>query len=94
MIAEKLSVSVTTVRSHVQHMLTKLGLHSRLEAAVFATRYELAADGPRASATAGEAGSRSGSIRSVKAAQVATSPTDSMRACRACSVGSGTPSSR
>jgi NarL family two-component system response regulator LiaR len=44
MIAEKLCVSVTTVRSHVQHLLAKLGLHSRLEAAVFANRHELAAD--------------------------------------------------
>jgi DNA-binding NarL/FixJ family response regulator len=44
MIAEKLSVSVTTVRSHVQHLLAKLGLHSRLEAAVFANRYELTTD--------------------------------------------------
>jgi DNA-binding NarL/FixJ family response regulator len=43
-IAEKLYLSVTTVRSHVQHLLTKLGLHSRLEAAVFANRYELVAD--------------------------------------------------
>lgn len=49
-IAEKLSVSVTTVRSHVQHVLTKLGLHSRLEAVVFANRFELASDGVVASA--------------------------------------------
>jgi DNA-binding NarL/FixJ family response regulator len=43
-IAEKLYVSVTTVRSHVQHLLAKLGLHSRLQAAVLANQYELAAD--------------------------------------------------
>lgn len=43
MIAEKLYVSVTTVRSHVQHLLAKLGLHSRLQAAVLANQYELAA---------------------------------------------------
>jgi NarL family two-component system response regulator LiaR len=42
MIAEKLYVSVTTVRSHVQHLLGKLDLHSRLEAAVFANRHGLA----------------------------------------------------
>jgi two-component system, NarL family, response regulator DevR len=42
MIAEKLYLSVTTVRSHVQHVLAKLGLHSRLQAAMFANRYELA----------------------------------------------------
>lgn len=43
MIAEKLYVSVTTVRSHVQHVLAKLGLHSRLQAAVLANQYKLAA---------------------------------------------------
>lgn len=42
MIAEKLCVSVTTVRSHVQHLLSKLGVHSRLEAAVLANQYGLA----------------------------------------------------
>jgi DNA-binding NarL/FixJ family response regulator len=41
-IAERLFVSVTTVRSHVQHLLAKLDLHSRLEAAVLANQYELA----------------------------------------------------
>lgn len=50
-IAGKLHVSVTTVRSHVQHLLAKLDLHSRLEAAVLANRYELAVDVPQASAT-------------------------------------------
>jgi DNA-binding NarL/FixJ family response regulator len=44
-IAEKLYVSVTTVRTHIQHLLAKLGLHSRLEAAVLANRYELAVGG-------------------------------------------------
>jgi two-component system, NarL family, response regulator DevR len=43
MIAERLYVSVTTVRSHVQHMLAKLGVHSRLQAAVLANQYKLAA---------------------------------------------------
>jgi DNA-binding NarL/FixJ family response regulator len=42
MIAEKLFVSAATVRSHVQHLLTKLDLHSRLQAAVLANQYELA----------------------------------------------------
>ena len=41
MIAEKLFVSVATVRSHVQHVLAKLDLHSRLQAAVLANQYEL-----------------------------------------------------
>jgi DNA-binding NarL/FixJ family response regulator len=89
MIAERLTVSVTTVRSHVQHMLAKLGLHSRLEAAVFATRNELAADDFQASVTQFEAAP----MRSMRAAQGA-SPTDSMRLCRACSDAAGTPSSR
>lgn len=36
-----MSVSITTVRSHVQSLLTKLGAHSRLETASFAVRYSL-----------------------------------------------------
>ena len=36
--AEKLHVSPATVRNHVQHVLEKLGVHSRLEAAAYATR--------------------------------------------------------
>jgi two-component system, NarL family, nitrate/nitrite response regulator NarL len=39
--AERLGVSRTTVRSHVQAVLTKLGVHSRLEAASLATRFGL-----------------------------------------------------
>jgi DNA-binding CsgD family transcriptional regulator len=46
-IARKLTVSRTTVRTHVQSVLTKLGVHSRLEAASFAVRYYLLEDGPR-----------------------------------------------
>ncbi|MBV9095154.1 MAG: response regulator transcription factor [Streptosporangiaceae bacterium] len=42
MIAEKLFVSVTTVRSHIQHLLSKLDLHSRVEVAVLANQYDLA----------------------------------------------------
>lgn len=38
---ERLGVSTTTVRSHVQGVLTKLGVHSRLEAASLAVRYDL-----------------------------------------------------
>ncbi len=40
-IARKLSVSQATVRTHVQSVLTKLGVHSRLEAASFAVRYRV-----------------------------------------------------
>lgn len=39
--AKRLGVSNTTVRTHSQRLLTKLGVHSRLEAASFAVRYSL-----------------------------------------------------
>ncbi|CAM03180.1 LuxR family two component transcriptional regulator [Saccharopolyspora erythraea NRRL 2338] len=39
--ARGLGVSSTTVRTHVQSVLTKLGVHSRLEAASFALRHSL-----------------------------------------------------
>jgi DNA-binding NarL/FixJ family response regulator len=35
-IAEECSLSVNTVRSYIEHLLAKLGLHSKLEAIVFA----------------------------------------------------------
>lgn len=38
-IAHRLSVSPHTARTHVQNILTKLGVKSRLEAAAFAVRY-------------------------------------------------------
>jgi len=40
-IAEKLHVSPATVRNHVQNILTKLGVHNRLEAVAWATRHRL-----------------------------------------------------
>lgn len=39
--ARRLGVSNTTVRTHSQRLLTKLGVHSRLEAASFAVRYSV-----------------------------------------------------
>jgi two-component system, NarL family, nitrate/nitrite response regulator NarL len=42
--AERLGVSPATVRTHVQSLLTKLGVHSRLEAASLAVRYRLLED--------------------------------------------------
>jgi two-component system nitrate/nitrite response regulator NarL len=43
--AKRLGVSSTTIRTHVQAILTKLGVHSRLEAASFALRHGLLAAG-------------------------------------------------
>jgi DNA-binding NarL/FixJ family response regulator len=40
-IAARLGVSVATVRTYAQAVLTKLGVHSRLEAASFAVRHSL-----------------------------------------------------
>ncbi|MGH2751104.1 MAG: response regulator [Actinomycetota bacterium] len=40
-IAQALSVSRNTVRSHVQNILTKLQVHSRLEAVAFAARHNV-----------------------------------------------------
>ena len=40
-IANFLCVSSNTVRTHVQNVLSKLGVHSRLEAAAFAGRYRI-----------------------------------------------------
>jgi two-component system nitrate/nitrite response regulator NarL len=40
-VATKLGISRNTVRTHVQSILTKLQVHSRLEAATFAVRHRL-----------------------------------------------------
>ncbi len=37
-IAERLSLSVNTARNHMQHVLNKLGAHSKLEATAVAVR--------------------------------------------------------
>jgi PAS domain S-box-containing protein len=40
-IAETLSISPITVRNHIEHVLAKLGVHSKLEAVVFAARHRI-----------------------------------------------------
>ncbi len=40
-ISESLGIRPTTVRNHVEHILGKLGVHSRLEAVVFAAQHRL-----------------------------------------------------
>jgi DNA-binding NarL/FixJ family response regulator len=40
-IADRLSISFTTVRGHVQHILEKLDAHSKLEAVARAAKYAL-----------------------------------------------------
>ena len=44
-IAQELGISTNTVRTHVQSILTKLQVHSRLEAAAFAVRHGLVEPG-------------------------------------------------
>jgi len=39
--AEKLHVSPATIRNHVQNILGKLGVHSRLEAVAYTTKHRL-----------------------------------------------------
>jgi len=43
-IAEALAISPQTARTHVQNILAKLGLHSRLEAAAFARKHPILKD--------------------------------------------------
>lgn len=45
-IAERLSISRLTARGHVQNVLTRLQVHSRLEAATFAARHRIVAAEP------------------------------------------------
>ena len=45
-IAQKLVISEKTIATHIQHILTKLGVHSRAEAVAFAHRHGIAARPP------------------------------------------------
>jgi two-component system, NarL family, nitrate/nitrite response regulator NarL len=76
---ERLGVSRTTVRTHLQSVLTKLGVHSRLEAASFAVRHRLpdlwssgeglpAASPPAARAPSGASAARAARIPVARAA--------------------------
>lgn len=49
----RMGVSATTVRTHVQSLLTKLGVHSRLEAASLAVRYSLLDEIPARASNSG-----------------------------------------
>lgn len=40
-IGETLGISPTTVRNHIEHLLAKLGVHSKLEAVVYAARHRV-----------------------------------------------------
>jgi PAS domain S-box-containing protein len=40
-VAKRLNISTATVRNHVQHILTKLGIHSRLELVAYAIRCQV-----------------------------------------------------
>ena len=40
-IGKKLAISATTARNHIQHILEKLNVHSKLGALVFAIRHRL-----------------------------------------------------
>lgn len=51
--ARRLGVSRTTIRSHVQAMLIKLGVHSRLEAAALAVHHHLLGEGDTMALAAG-----------------------------------------
>jgi PAS domain S-box-containing protein len=44
-IAQKLTISNTTARNHIQNILSKLGVHTRLEAVAFALRHKVVESG-------------------------------------------------
>jgi DNA-binding NarL/FixJ family response regulator len=52
-IAEECFLSLNTVRTHVQNVLVKLGVHSKLEAVAFALEHQVVAAGAGGPAWAG-----------------------------------------
>lgn len=81
----RLGVSRTTVRTHLQSVLTKLGVHSRLEAVSFAVRHRLpdlwSGDSLLAAATPRPA-ERAGSARRAPMWSVASRPVAAVRPIR------------
>jgi DNA-binding NarL/FixJ family response regulator len=55
-IGRELYISPHTVRTHVQNILQKLEMHSKLEAATFAMQHELATRRPAAAEAARQRG--------------------------------------
>jgi DNA-binding NarL/FixJ family response regulator len=45
-LAQQMNISYSTARTHIQNILAKLGVHSRLEALVFAVEHGLCSPGP------------------------------------------------
>jgi two-component system nitrate/nitrite response regulator NarL len=64
---QRLGVSRTTVRTHLQAVLTKLCVHSRLEAASFAVRHRLVDAWTEPAAVAGGQAGRSAAVNSAGA---------------------------
>lgn len=81
--AQHLGVAATTIRSHVQATLTKLGTHSRLEAAALAVRYGLlggsSPDQNRGGRTNGQ--TKGGAFRSYTVSAVASTRDRSAPRC-------------
>jgi two-component system nitrate/nitrite response regulator NarL len=77
----RLGVSRTTVRTHLQSVLTKLGVHSRLEAVSFAVRHRLPDlwSGDSVPAAAPAPGKRAGSARMAPMRSLASRPVAAVR---------------
>src|SRR5580700_4032609 len=80
----RLGVSRTTVRTHLQSVLTKLGVHSRLEAVSFAVRHRLPDlwSGDSVPAAAPAPGKRAGSARMAPMRSLASRPVAAVRPIR------------
>ena len=61
-IADRLGISIRTERNHVARILNKLGVHTQLQAVLFALRYGLIDEplGPRARAAVRRAAAQHG----------------------------------